>query len=476
MKKFTLIILLFCVYYSSAQGYKITLHTPGYKSGVAYLTYHMGKNLNVQDSAIFKNGLAVFSGKQTLPGGIYAIVFPGKRLTTEFLVDKEQQITVKADTTDLANVIVTGSKENNLFQEYKKFVAIKGAQLQKERAAYNQSRSRQDSAKHEAAYIALNKELNDFRNNLITRQPSSMMASLLTAMKDPPYPTKVPVTMQDSMENYQFYKTHFWDGITFMDGRIVRTPFFLPKLERYYREIIPQASDSIISDIDYKLLLARSSPDMFRFLLNWLTDEYINPKYMGQDAIFVHLFEKYHSKGISSWLNEKQMETITRRAYMQMANLIGEQAANLEMIDSTGKPAPLYGVKADYTVVVFWDPTCGHCKEELPKIDSVYRASWKAKNVKVYAVLTEDRRSEWINFIKQYNLGDWTHVLQTKEMAESISSAQKPGFRQLYDITQTPVLYLLDKDKRIVGKKLTWMQLNDLLAVKTKTEKNKSGK
>ncbi len=98
MKKFTLIILLFSVYYSSAQGYKITLHTPGYKSGVAYLTYHMGKNLNVQDSAIFKNGLAVFSGKQTLPGGIYAIVFPGKRLTTEFLVDKEQQITVKADT------------------------------------------------------------------------------------------------------------------------------------------------------------------------------------------------------------------------------------------------------------------------------------------------------------------------------------------------------------------------------------------
>ncbi len=159
-----------------------------------------------------------------------------------------------------------------------------------------------------------------------------------------------------------------------------------------------------------------------------------------------------------------------------MANLIGEQAANLEMIDSTGKPAPLYGVKADYTVVVFWDPTCGHCKEELPKIDSVYRASWKAKNVKLYAVLTEDRRSEWINFIKQHHLGDWTHVMQTKAMAESISSAQKPGFRQLYDITQTPVLYLLDKDKRIVGKKLTWMQLNDLLAVKTKTEPIKSGK
>ena len=83
-----------------------------------------------------------------------------------------------------------------------------------------------------------------------------------------------------------------------MDDRIVRTPFFLPKLERYYREIMPQSADSLKKDIDYKLLLARTAPEMYKFLLNWLTDEYINPKYMGLDAVFVHLFEKYHSKGL----------------------------------------------------------------------------------------------------------------------------------------------------------------------------------
>ena len=57
---------------------------------------------------------------------------------------------------------------------------------------------------------------------------------------------------------------------------------------------------------------------------------------MGQDAVFVHLFEKYHSKGVSSWLNEKQMTAISNRAYMLMSNLIGEQAADLEMVDSSG--------------------------------------------------------------------------------------------------------------------------------------------
>ena len=58
------------------------------------------------------------------------------------------------------------------------------------------------------------------------------------------------------------------------------------------------------------------------------------------------LFEKYHSKGVSSWLNEKQMTAISNRAYMLMSNLIGEQAANLEMVDSAGKLMPLYDVNA----------------------------------------------------------------------------------------------------------------------------------
>ena len=51
-------------------------------------------------------------------------------------------------------------------------------------------------------------------------------------------------------------------------------------------------------------------------------------------------------------------------------------------------------------------------------------------------------------------------------MEDADYAAQKPSFRQLYDITLTPSIYLLDKDNRIIGKKLTLLQLNDLLEVK----------
>lgn len=479
MKQYLLALAAICSLSNvQSQYFSVTLQASQYHSGIAYLTYHMGKNLSVEDSAaVNSKGVAVFTGKRKLPAGIYALVLPGKSQSVDFLVDKEQVITVQIDTTDLlSKTIVTGSPANVLLQQYQKAIAAKAKLMDAERKSYAAASTHADSALHEANYNRLNKELNDYRDNIIKTQPNSMMAALLNAMKDPALPKNKPQNHNDSLQNYYYYKTHYWDGVTFMDDRIIRTPFFLPKLERYYRELIVPEADSIIKESDYQLLLARSSPEMYKFLLNWLTDEYISPKYMGQDAVFVHLFEKYHSKGLSAWLNEKQMETISRRAYMLMANLIGAKAADLEMTDTTGKPLPLYEVAADYTVVVFWDPTCGHCKEELPRLDSVYRANWKAHNVKMYGVLSadskEDLKKEWLKYIGEHHLADWVNVYQTKETEAAVAAAQKPGYRQLYDVTQTPTIYLLDKEKRIIAKKLTWQQLDDLLQVKWKIKSN----
>jgi thiol-disulfide isomerase/thioredoxin len=466
---FSVSVFLILFSNSIAQGFKVTLQTPNYKNGLAYLTYYYGKNINIEDSAIISDkGVAVFEKNEKLLPGVYSIVFPGKNKLFDFLADKEQAISIKADTADLINkTIVTGSKENILFQQYQKFVAVKGSSLQKEIDAYKAAKTKNDSLSHEKNYNNLNKELNDYRDKIIKENRESMLAALLTSMKEPKILIAKPLTREDSINNYDHYKRHYWDGISFMDDRIIRTPFFLPKVEKYFREVLSPAPDSIIKESDYLLLRARTAPEMYKFLLNWLTDEYINPKYMGQDAVFVHLFEKYHSKGISSWLNEKQMTAISNRAYMLMSNLIGEQAANLEMIDSAGNSRPLYEVNAPYTIVCFWDPTCSHCREEVPRMDSLYHAKWEKEGVKMYGVLTDTKEQpKWREFINKYNLQSWINVYQTDEQKKIEEDAKKPSYKQLYDVTQTPTLYLLDKDKRIIAKKLTLEQVDDVLQMK----------
>ncbi len=458
-----------------AQAYLISVKAKGYTKGLTYFTYYNGSNLNIQDSGIIKkDGSITFAGKSKLLGGIYVLVLPDRR-RVDFLIDKEQKITIKLDSTDLVyKTVITGSKENILYQQYQKTVTTKGRLRDAEGKAYLASTTKADSILHEKKYNAYSNEMSAFRESIVKNHPQSMMASLLLAMIETPVLMQNPKTREDTAANFYYYKKHFWDGITFMDDRLIRTPFLLPKLQRFYSDIEINA-DSLIKDIDYKLLLARSSPELYKYLLNWYTDFYLNPKYMGQDAVLVHLYNNYHSKGASYWLNATQMEYISRRALMLMSNLLGEQAANLDMIDTADQPTSLYNINADFTVVCFWDPACGHCKIEVPRLDSIYRASWKSKGVKIFAVYTPENdpngNTEWLKFIADNKIADWQHVYQTKAMIAADNAAEKPSFRQLYDVTSTPILYLLDKDKRIICKKLTILQMNELLEEKLKKNK-----
>ena len=51
-------------------------------------------------------------------------------------------------------------------------------------------------------------------------------------------------------------------------------------------------------------------------------------------------------------------------------------------------------VKADYTVLIFWDPDCGHCKTELPKLVHYVDSIKDIVDIKVYSV-SSDHSEEW---------------------------------------------------------------------------------
>jgi hypothetical protein len=141
----------------------------------------------------------------------------------------------------------------------------------------------------------------------------------------------------DSLFAYRYYKAHYWDGVSFSDGRLVRTPFFEAKLEKYYKELVVPQPDSIKQEVDHMLLYSRSSPEMFKFLLVHFVQKYINPEYMGQDAVFVHLFEKYINTGQAEFFTQQYKDFMFKRAYSLMANLIGQPAANLEPAGDVGE-------------------------------------------------------------------------------------------------------------------------------------------
>lgn len=455
-----------------AQGYNIEVALKPFKNQYVYLGYHYGKIKALADSVkLAEDSKGVFKGKEKLPGGIYFLVSPQKQILLEILIDKDQQFSVSADTSQLPQSIVyNGTLDNSSFQQYSILAGRNGQAVAQLQQSLRGGMNGKDSASTIEKIRSINERMQNYRDSIIKRSPESFLSMLFQAMKEPVVPAapKLPNGKIDSTFGYRYFKAHFWDGVSFDDERLVRTPFFEPKLDRYFRDLVVPQSDSIIKEVDHMLLTARTSPEMFKFLLVKFVQQYINPEYMGQDAVFVHLFEKYINTGQASFFTKQYREFIDKRAYSLMANLIGQPAADLDMVDEAGKRTRLYDVKAPYTVVVFWDPTCGHCKEVVPKVDSIYKAKWKAQGVKIYGVKVDGPADEWKKFISEHKLADWYHVYQLPSTEDAISAAGKPGFRQLYDVYQTPIIYLLDNDKRIIAKKLGYLQVDDVLQLKIK--------
>jgi len=455
-------------------GYEIKVTFKPFKNQYIYLGHYFGKTYPIIDSALLNDkSEAVFKGTKPLQGGIYLVGYPNKSGFFEILVDKQQKFTVTADTATIAKgAKFVNSTDNELFVNYQQFMVTKGKDINKLQQELKAAPNKTDSTRLTEELIKIDNVVKAHREELINKHPGTILTALLMCMREPELTGKMrnPVNKEDSIAAYTYFKDHYWDGVSFWDGRLAYTPFFDDKLDKYFTQLVPPQPDSIIKEIDWMLSYASINEEMNRFLLIKFVNRYLNQKYMWEDAIFVHLFEKYFANKNYSWLNEAGRKTITNRAYSLMANIMGTPASDIELPDSSGTLTSLYAIPAEYTIVAFWDPTCGHCKEVLPKLDSFYTAKWKAAGLKLFAVAkeTDGGKKDWLAFINEQHLQSWTHVYYSKADDKSRIDAGIPGYSQLYDVQTFPTLYLLDKDKRIVAKKLTYQQIDEVLQLKLK--------
>ena len=113
----------------------------------------------------------------------------------------------------------------------------------------------------------------------------------------------------------------------------------------------------------------------------------------------------------------------------------------------------LHKVKGPFTALFFYDPDCGHCKTETPKVKEVIDA-YADKGVQVYAVCTEFDEDMWKDFIIKQETESWINVIDLEN---------KSNFRGKYNIMGTPRLYLLDEKKKIIAKQIDSKALNEIL-------------
>jgi thiol-disulfide isomerase/thioredoxin len=450
------------------QGRAIQISLKPYpKDTKIYLGTNYGNSKVFADSCILnEKSEGVFKSKDKLTPGIYFLVSPKMSILFDFLVDDLQQFKISADTTDLKNVIITGSKENEMFKNYSQVVNTLFVELNQIEQSFKEAKTEKDSATFKEAYLTKDKEIKQKRRAYVSQNPGSMMSFLLNTMEVPEAPS-IPIVngKADSLYPYRYVKDHYWDNIVFNDNRLLRTPFFENKLDDYFKNYISREPDSIISEVQYMLTVAKTGKEIYPFLLFKFTNKYISPEFMGQDKVFLHIYQNFFAKGDTTLLSEASKKSLRERAYSLMANQLGLPAPILVLNDVNEKRFALHNMKATYTFIAFWDPTCSHCKVEIPKLDSIYKASWIKHDIKVIAVNTNAKEMTlWKEFIKDNKIDQWINAYQTDEdLNKEITEGKPTTIRQLYDVFKTPTFYLLDKDKKIVAKNLSIEQFNDFI-------------
>jgi thiol-disulfide isomerase/thioredoxin len=142
--------------------------------------------------------------------------------------------------------------------------------------------------------------------------------------------------------------------------------------------------------------------------------------------------------------------------------LIGKRIPDMFLTDPSGKLLTLSAVQANYTVVFIYDPECSHCKEETPKLLKM-DAFFKSKNAVVFAACLVRDKKLWRDFIETFKIQHWKNGIDIHINAKTGKEEYYTDFLNTYDAYATPVVYILDKNKKIIGKRIPVDKIEDFI-------------
>jgi thiol-disulfide isomerase/thioredoxin len=483
----------------NAQGYEIKVSIKNSKDSVCVLTkYTWEQPYKVDTAKVDKNGNMVFTGKTPLEKGIYSIYSPKRSaLYFDFIVNESQKLTITTDTVNFYDKMkITGPKENTDFVEFVKFMGGRNM----ERMSYEKevkAMKTPDSTKLLVAKTAaIFREIKKYQQDYLAKNPNSYISTIIRLQMDTDVPNapKGMAAGDTAIWKYQYYKAHYWDGINLNDiGTLNTNKIFADKIKRYFDKVLVQHPDTLAKESDIIISKIGNNKETFKWVTHNLTYGAESSKVMGMDAFFVYLVDKYYITGKAYWLDEKQLQKVIDRANILRHLLLGKPAQDLRLAD-TSAVAPLkkmgidtasdsetltrlyyanqqniekllvnmFSIKKDYTILLFWDVDCGHCKKEVPVIlESYHKMKKEGISVEVFAVYTQHEYGKWKNYIKENKL-DWINVADVVHLN---------NLKEKYDIFSTPVIYILDKNKVIQAKRIGAEQIEDVIKMLEKKNK-----
>lgn len=441
--------------------YSIRFKVKGLNQGdIVFIADHHIGGKYLRDTAIIdKKGIANFTGNQKLQRGMYLFVLPEKKDFFEFLIDDDQDFQLNLDTAWSTHNYYTsmkseGSEENTRFVQYQ---LDKTGIIEKLIAVDNLIKS--DSSEPNLAVqnpkrTKLLLEKSQYDSIYISKYPSSMLSRFLNAMISVNIPEVLPTKAdgtKDSSYPFRYFKEHYWDNVDFNEEALVRMPVNVlkQKLDFYFDKIILPDADSSIDASNMLLQKTKNTIENEKYIIWYLTNRFESSNIMGLDRAFVHMALSQYCQGRTWWVDSSTVAKMCENAYRRSHSLIGQVAPDLQLKNQDSVWINTNSIKGKYTILMFWDPTCGHCKEVMPKLAKIYEEN-KSKGWKVITLASGDKKKEWYEYLSKHpEIKEFTNLLRGEVTNQKYADAL-----YAYYVISSPTLYVLDENKKIVANRI----------------------
>jgi peroxiredoxin len=163
------------------------------------------------------------------------------------------------------------------------------------------------------------------------------------------------------------------------------------------------------------------------------------------DSILYELFPE--SEPVQA-LHAQVMELKQRIEAEQMRELrFGEGAIPPEIAlpNPAGDTILLSSTRGKIVLLDFWAAWCNPCRLENPNLVENYQ-KYHAQGFEIFQVSLDRDRDAWLNAIESDGLGEWIHVSDLMFWNSIVTN--------LYQLTQIPTNFLLDREGKIIARDL----------------------
>lgn len=252
----------------------------------------------------------------------------------------------------------------------------------------------------------------------------------------------------------RYYQQHYLDNLEIDNPDLIFSPIYTLKINEFLDRITQQKPEFLVKAIDFVVEKSKTNSTTHKFICKYLLNKYKSKSHKAlEEYCYVHLIGSHFLSLNEDWVSEEFKQQLTLEYDRHFPASLLQKSPNLSGQKTSGKLDYIHNTDAELIILYFYNYDCPICNELTAAIKKVM---WKYDYLKLQTIAycVGENREKWLEYIGKQGINKWKN-LWIDENHQQFS---------LFNISFTPTLFLLDKDKNIINKNLNANQLNKIIA------------